>query len=60
MLVLSRKPGERVVIVTPDGREIAVMVVKVERWRVRLGVEAPRDVKVHRDGPPPAPAEGRR
>jgi carbon storage regulator len=44
MLVLSRKVNERIVI---DGG-IVVTVVKIEGGQVRLGIEAPRHVKVFR------------
>lgn len=44
MLILSRKPGECVVI---DGR-IQVKVVRVEGEVVKLGFAAPADVPIHR------------
>jgi carbon storage regulator len=44
MLILSRKINESIVI---DGR-ITVKVVRVEGDVVKLGVEAPADVPVHR------------
>jgi carbon storage regulator len=44
MLVLSRKPGERIVI----GTNIVLMVVDVRGNKVRLAVDAPREVSVHR------------
>ena len=44
MLVLSRKIGESVVI---DGG-IIVRVIRVEGESVRLGIQAPHDVPVHR------------
>jgi len=44
MLVLSRKEGESIVI---QGR-IVVSVLDVRRHRVRIGVEAPKDMAVHR------------
>lgn len=44
MLILSRKTNETIVI---DGR-IHVKVVRVEGDVVKLGVEAPADVPVHR------------
>ena len=44
MLVLSRKEGEAIVI---DGR-IRVQIVRVSGNRVRLLVEAPREVPVDR------------
>lgn len=44
MLVLARKVNEAIVI----GENIRVVVVGVEGETVRLGIEAPREVKVYR------------
>ena len=44
MLVLSRKPDEQIVI----GDGIVITVVEIRGDKVRLGIEAPRDVSVHR------------
>jgi carbon storage regulator len=44
MLVLSRKPGESIVI---DDR-IVVTVVQIGGGRIRLGIEAPREVPILR------------
>ena len=44
MLVLSRRIGERVVI----GDDIVVTVLDVRGDVVRIGVDAPRSVNVHR------------
>lgn len=44
MLILSRKIGESIVI---DGR-ITVKIVRVEGDIVKVGIEAPKDVPVHR------------
>ncbi|HBT77834.1 MAG TPA: carbon storage regulator [Planctomycetaceae bacterium] len=44
MLVLSRKKNESIVI----NENITIMVVEVRGDKVRLGIEAPRDVPVHR------------
>ena len=44
MLVLTRKHDETVVI----GNDIVVTVVNIEHGKVRLGIDAPRDVPVHR------------
>jgi len=44
MLVLSRKRGERILI----GDNITVTVVDLRDDKVRLGVEAPREVPVNR------------
>ena len=45
MLVLTRKPGERIVI---DDR-ITVTVLEVQGNRIRLGVEAPKEIPVMRE-----------
>jgi carbon storage regulator len=44
MLVLTRKPGEEIVI----GEKIRIMVVAVSAGKVRLGITAPADVVVDR------------
>jgi carbon storage regulator len=45
VLVVSRKPGERILI----GDKIAITVVKVASGAVRLGVEAPAELAVMRE-----------
>ncbi len=45
MLVLSRKKDEKIVI----GDNITLMVIEIRGDKVRLGIEAPRDVTVHRE-----------
>ncbi len=45
MLVLSRKKDEKIII----GDNISIMVVDIQGDKVRLGIEAPRDVSVHRE-----------
>ena len=44
MLVLTRKPGEKICV----GDNITVTVVEVTGNRIRLGIEAPEDVRVLR------------
>jgi carbon storage regulator len=44
MLVLTRKKSESIVI----GGEVVVKIVAVCGDRVRLGIEAPREVPIHR------------
>ena len=44
MLVLSRKKNESIVI----NDDITIVVVEIRGDKVRLGVEAPREVPVHR------------
>jgi carbon storage regulator len=45
MLVLTRKVGERIHI----GDGIVVTVVRIQNDKVRIGVEAPTDVAIHRE-----------
>lgn len=45
MLVLTRRKDQRIVI----GGEIVVTVLEVKGDSVRLGIEAPRSVQVHRE-----------
>ncbi len=44
MLVLTRKADQKLVI----GSDIVVTVLEIRGNRVRLGIEAPREVPVHR------------
>ena len=44
MLVLSRKLGEKIFI----GENICITVVDIDRGKIRLGIEAPRDVPIYR------------
>ena len=61
MLVLSRKLGEKIFI----SENICITIVDIDRGKVRLGIEAPREVPVFRQElltnsdqtkPPEAPA----
>ena len=52
MLVLSRKKNESIVI----NNDITIVVVEIRGDKVRLGVEAPKEVPVHRREVYAAPA----
>jgi len=45
MLILTRRVGETVMI----GNEVTVTVLGVKGNQVRLGINAPKDVAVHRE-----------
>ncbi len=45
MLVLSRRNGESIKI----GKDVVVTVLGVRGEKIRLGVDAPKNVDVHRD-----------
>ena len=49
MLVLSRRPDERLVILIPGREPIWITQVDVRGDRSRLGIEASSDVQVHRE-----------
>ena len=44
MLVLSRKKNESIVI----NNDITIVVVEIRGDKVRLGIEAPKEIPVHR------------
>ncbi|MFO0965708.1 MAG: carbon storage regulator [Gemmataceae bacterium] len=44
MLVLSRKLGEKIYI----NDNICITIVDIDRGKIRLGIEAPRDVPIYR------------
>ena len=44
MLVLSRKKDEKIII----GDHITVMVIEIRGDKVRLGIDAPKEISVHR------------
>lgn len=45
MLVMTRRIGEKIMI----GSDITVTILGVQGNQVRVGVDAPRDVPVHRE-----------
>lgn len=49
MLVLTRKQFEGLIITMPDGTEMKIVVVEVKNNKVRLGIDAPKEVNVLRD-----------
>jgi len=45
MLVLSRKPGEKILI----GEDVTVTIVRIGPNAVRVGIEAPRTMNIVRE-----------
>jgi carbon storage regulator len=45
MLILSRKTNQKIMI----GEDISVSIIEVKNDQVKIGVEAPRHVKVFRE-----------
>lgn len=50
MLVLSRKVNEKIVIGNnPDiSKNVVITIVEIRSDKVRIGIEAPKEVSVHR------------
>ena len=54
MLILTRRPAQSIVFILPDGRTANITVMADHggariRNQVRLGIDAPDDVIVHRE-----------
>lgn len=45
MLVLTRKKGEKIII----DDNIELIVVEIEGNKVKLGIDAPRSIEIHRE-----------
>jgi carbon storage regulator len=45
MLILTRKSGESLII----GGDISVKILGVKGNQVRIGIDAPKDIAVHRE-----------
>lgn len=48
MLVLTRYSGQSIILSTSDGR-VKIMFEKVSRGKVRVGIEAPSAIVIHRN-----------
>ena len=48
MLVLARQLHESIVITAPDGVRITITISEIRGDKVRLGIDAPKDYRVHR------------
>jgi carbon storage regulator len=63
VLVLSRRLDERIFI-GQGADQIVIQVVDIDRGKIRLGIQAPRDVPIYREellplnAPPPVAAKG--
>jgi carbon storage regulator len=45
LLVVTRRTGERIMI----GSDVRLTILAVQGQQVRIGIDAPRDVAVHRE-----------
>ena len=48
MLVLARRLGERIKIETRDG-PIWIALVSIDRGKVKIGIDAPQEMKIYRE-----------
>lgn len=49
MLVLARKIGQKLILDTKEGVRIEITLVSLAYDKARIGIEAPRDVRVMRE-----------
>ena len=45
MLVLTRKLNQRIFV----GDDIVITIIDIERGKIRLGIEAPKEVPIYRE-----------
>lgn len=48
-LIITRRPGEAIVAIQPDGSQRRIYVVSVDGNTVRLALDAPKDVEIVRE-----------
>ena len=49
MLVITRRPGESLIIELPTGEQIEITVLTNTSNQVRIGTDAPADMKIVRE-----------
>jgi len=49
MLILTRRPGEKLIIDLPTGETIEVTVLEVKGNQIRIGTDAPDDIAIVRE-----------
>lgn len=49
MLVITRRPGESLIIELPTGEQIEITVLTNTSNQVRIGTDAPADMKIFRE-----------
>lgn len=48
MLVLTRKKNQSFVILLPSGEQVIVKVCSIDGNETRIGIDAPKHIKIHR------------
>lgn len=49
MLIITRRPNERVCFTLPDGEQVWITLTGIDRNQVRLGIDAPREIVINRE-----------
>lgn len=49
MLILTRRPSERIIMTLEDGREIVFVVCGIQGMQVRIGIEADKSITIVRE-----------
>lgn len=49
MLILTRHAGEKITVELADDRTIEITCVDIRGDKVRIGIDCPRDLRVHRN-----------
>ena len=49
MLILTRRPGESIIIELPTGERVQVTVLRAKGSQVRIGTAAPDDIAIVRE-----------
>ena len=49
MLILTRRPGETLILELPSGERVEITVLSVKGNQVRIGTNAPDDVQIIRE-----------
>ena len=49
MLILTRRPGESLILELPTGERIKVTVLEVKGNQIRIGTDAPDDIAIVRE-----------
>ena len=48
MLVLTRKPEESIIVVSPNGDTMEIHLAKIDNDRAKIGIEAPANFRIFR------------
>jgi len=48
-LNLDRKHGEKIIITTPHGEKITILLAEIRRYVAKIAIEAPIEFTVHRE-----------